>query len=61
MCRVEFLNKKRFKRENLDKLKEIQISLKSLDFYSAVMIILNKGVFFYDQRLNFTRVFLTNF
>jgi len=44
MCRVKFLNEKGFKRENLDKPKEIQISLKSLDFYSAVMIILNKGI-----------------
>jgi len=44
MCRVEFLNEKRFKRENLDKPKKIQISLKSLDFYSAVMIILDKGI-----------------
>jgi len=46
MCRVEFLNEKTFKRENLDKPKEIQISLQSLyiDFYSAVMIILNKGI-----------------
>jgi len=44
MCRVEFLNEKRFKRKNLDKSKEIQISLKSLDFYSAAMIILNKGI-----------------